>query len=190
MRSDQERNRKSLIKAASKLAARHGTAVKMSEVAETAEVSTATAYRHFPSVDDILVEFRFGVGKSLRQFSATQTLSGVELLEAVCGRWVELVMKHGRAMVATRSDQGYLKRLRSGAEYLTVQADALRKPIAQAADELGIDDPGDEGLFLWNILFDPREIFDLTQTVGLSLPEANARLVGAYIGALRGWSAA
>ncbi len=188
MRSDTERNRRRLIKSAAFLASRHGSDVKMADVAERAEVATATAYRHFGSVDEILAEYRFDVGLRLLEFSQKSDLSGVELLSAVSREWVRLVVKHGGSMVHTRSDEGYLVRLRAGARYLTVQADALSRPITEAAAELGIDDPGDEGLFLWNILFDPREIFDLLRTVGLTEEETARRLVGALCGAMKGWA--
>lgn len=188
MRSDTERNRRRLIRAAAHLVSRRGTAVKMVDVAERAEVSTATAYRHFSSVDEVLAEFRFDVGTRLLEFSRKNESHGIALLESVSREWVRLVVKHGGAMVVTRSGEGYLARLRSGARYLTVQADALKTPIAEAAAELGIPDPGDEGLFLWNILFDPREIFDLLHTVGLTEDLAAHKLVSAFMGAMRGWS--
>ncbi|MER7077260.1 hypothetical protein [Saccharopolyspora kobensis] len=104
--------------------------------------------------------------------------------------WVHLVVKHGRAMVHTRSDEGCVARLRSGARYLTVQAETLESPITEAATELGIPDPpGDEGMFLWNILCAPRELFDLMSTVVLSEEQVSRRLVTAYCGSLQGWSA-
>lgn len=189
MRSDTERNKRRLIKAAAFLTSRQGTAVKMTDIAERAEVAAATAYRHFGSVEEILNEYRFDVGLRLLKFSQKAESHGVELLEDVSAEWVRLVIRHGRAMVYTRSDEGYLARLRSGAHYLTVQADALARPIAEAAAELGIPAVGEEGQFLWNVLFDPREIFDLLDTVGLSEAQISHRLVAAYCGCLRGWTA-
>ncbi|MEV4644295.1 TetR/AcrR family transcriptional regulator [Saccharopolyspora sp. NPDC049357] len=188
VRSDTERNRRKLIKSAAFLVSRRGTTVKMADVAERAEVATATAYRHFSSVDEILAEYRYDVGLRLLKFSQKAESQGVALLADVSAEWVRLVVKHGRAMVHTRSDEGYLARLRSGARYLTVQAEALERPITEAAAELGIPDPGDEGTFLWNILFDPREIFDLMNTVGLSEEQVSRRLVAACCGSLQGWS--
>jgi len=187
MRSDTERNRRRLIKAAAYLVARRGSAVRMVDVAERAEVSTATAYRHFPSVDDILVQFRYNVGQRLRTFSEKCTESGLAKLELICREWVRLVVKHGGTMVHTRSDEGYLSRLRSGTEYLTVQADALLPAVAEAAEELEIADPGDEALFLWNMMFDPREIFDVLKTLGLDEDTAAKRLFAAFCGAIVGW---
>lgn len=187
VRSDTARNRRQLIKAAAELVARGGGDVRMSEVAERADVSLATAYRHFSSVDEALVEFRLDVGMKLYAHSVSSRAHGLELLRDVSGYWVALVLRHGRAMVSTRSREGFLKRLRSGARYLTVAADAMAEPIRQAAAELGLPDPGDEGMFLWNILFDPREIFDLVETLGLSREQAAGRLVAAFCGALKGW---
>lgn len=161
----------------------------MTDVAERAEVSPATAYRHFGSVDEILAQFRFDVGQRLLDFSLKSEARGLDRLGAVCGQWVHLVVKHGGAMVHTRSEEGYLARLRAGTAYLTVQSEALLPVIADAAAELGVDDPGDEALFLWNIMFDPREIFDLLRTVGLTEEQTSRRLFAAFCGALVGWSA-
>jgi hypothetical protein len=91
-------------------------------------------------------------------------------------------------MVHTRSDEGYLSRLRAGTTYLTVQADALLPAVAEAAAELGIADPGDEALFLWNMMFDPREIFDLLQATGMSEQDASRRLFSAFCGAMVAWA--
>ncbi|MFK4639416.1 TetR/AcrR family transcriptional regulator [Paenarthrobacter histidinolovorans] len=189
MRSDTQRNRRQLVKAAGQLfASRRGT-ISMTDVAKHAEISTATAYRHFASVEDILAEYRFGVGEKLRDYSLKQQeMSGVELLTAVSRKWVDLVTRHGGAMLYTRSGEGYLARLRTGAYYLTVQADALERPLREAVEELGLPPIGDEAMFLWNILFDPREILDLINTVGLTKDHVTARLISALKGALRGWS--
>ena len=189
MRSDTQRNRRELIKAAGQLFATRRGPISMTDVAKHAEISTATAYRHFPSVEDILAEYRYGVGEKLRDFSLKQESSGLELLEAVSRKWVDLVTRHGGAMLHTRSGEGYLARLRTGAFYLTVQADALERPLRETCDELGLMPLGDEAMFLWNILFDPREILDLIQTVGLNKEQATARLVSALTGAMTGWNA-
>jgi hypothetical protein len=68
-----------------------------------------------------------------------------------------------------------------------VQADALERPLREACEELGLEPLGDEAMFLWNILFDPREILDLINTVGLSKDQTARRLVAALTGAMTGW---
>lgn len=189
VRSDTKRNRKHLVKAAAKLFAETDGPVSMTEIAREAEVSPATAYRHFTSVDEILTQFRYDVGEQLREFSAKQHATGVELLTAVSREWIRLVIKHGAAMVHTRSSEGYLQRLRSGAGYLTVQATALQRPIQEATAEVGLPDLGDQAMFFWNILFDPREIFDLLNTLKFTERDITNRLVKAFLGTLDGWSA-
>ncbi|HOQ53664.1 MAG TPA: TetR/AcrR family transcriptional regulator [Micropruina sp.] len=187
IRSDTARNRRQIIKAAADLVAAEGPNVRMSDVAERAEVSLATAYRHFSSVDEALVQYRMDAGLKLYAHSVSSEARGLELLKDVSDYWITLVLRHGRVMVTTRSREGFLKRLRSGARYLTVAADALDEPIRQAAAELGLPDPGDEGMFLWNMMFDPREIFDMVETLGLTQEQVGQRLVGAFCGALQGW---
>jgi hypothetical protein len=54
--------------------------------------------------------------------------------------------------------------------------------------QLGIaDEHFNHALFLYNVLFDPREILDLVDT-GLQESEAVDRLIGAFYGALQGWA--
>lgn len=189
MRSDTRRNRRHLVRAAGELFAVAEGPITMVDLANHAEISTATAYRHFNSVADVLTAYRYDVGLQLNEFSLKQTSNGLELLNAVSEKWVQLVVKNGAAMVHTRSPEGYLARLRQGADYIQVQADALERPLREATQELGLDDIGDEALFLWNILFDPREIFDVIGTLDLSPNEANARLIATFNGAVAGWAA-
>ena len=189
MRSDTERNRRQLIKAAARLFENSPTQVSLADIAKQAEVSTATAYRHFSSVEEILHAFRSQVGSELCEFSARQTTIGLVKLEAVSRFWVSLVLEHGGAMAQMRSHRGYLERLREGTGYLAPQAEALAEPLRQTAEELGLADLGDEALYLWNTLFDPRDILDLIKS-GRNEDEAASRLVAALRGALVGWSAA
>lgn len=189
MRSDTERNRRQLIQAAARLFANSPTPVSMAEIARDAEVSTATVYRHFSSVEQILHAFRSQVGSALREFSEQQSTHGSARLEAVSRYWVSLVLEHGGAMVQMRSHRGYLERLREDTGYLTPQAEALAEPLRQTTEELGLGDLGDEALFLWNALFDPRDILDLIKS-GRTEDEAAGNLVAALRGALTGWSAA
>jgi len=186
LRSDTLRNRKHIIRSAGRLFS-EGRQATMADIARAAEVSTATAYRHFASVDEVLARFRFDVGSELLEYSRQQQVTGLALLRLVSTKWVELVVTHGRAMVHTRSGEGYLARLRAGATHLTVQADAVSPALRDTCLELGVDDPGDEAMFLWNILFDPREIFDLIDTLGLDPEDTARRLVATLVAALKGW---
>ncbi|MPN29769.1 hypothetical protein SDC9_177222 [bioreactor metagenome] len=176
------------MRAAADLVAQGTQNIRMSDIAEQAGVSLATAYRHFSSTEEALVEYRFNAGMELYAFSVKSDAEGLELIRIVSAHWVGLVLEHGRAMVSSRSHEGYLKRLRSGTRYVSVAADAMAEPIRRAAAALGIPDPGDEGMFLWNILFDPREIFDMIETLGMTAEQVSDRLVATFCAALLGWS--
>ena len=138
LRSDTLRNRKLIIRAAGRLFA-EGRQATMADIARAAEVSTATAYRHFRlrgrGPGPVPVRGR------QRTPGIQQAAAGdrVELLRLVSSKWVTLVVAHGRAMVHTRSGEGYLARLRTGATHLTVQADALSAALSDTCRELGID---------------------------------------------------
>ncbi|WP_026554492.1 TetR/AcrR family transcriptional regulator [Arthrobacter sp. 35W] len=177
-----------LIAAAGELVAASGRDVKMADAALHAGMSVATAYRHFRSLDAVLAAYRLDVGRRLRHFSVHAPGTGVVLLDAVCRQWIDLVLLHGPAMIQSRSRHGYLARLKDETPHLMDQALALKRPLAQACLDLGLSVAGDEAMFLWNHLFDPREIMDLAQTAGLDRHQIGNRLVGALQGALRGWS--
>ncbi|WP_432561726.1 TetR/AcrR family transcriptional regulator [Kineococcus sp. SYSU DK003] len=193
MRSDQQQNNRRLIEAAARLFERSDGLIKLADVAEEAGVSVATAYRHFASVDEILSAYRRDIGLRFAEFSLQQDSDGTALLEAVCAFWVDLVLDEGAALVHRRSHEGFLARFVKRQEYMAGQIDALERPLRELTRLLGIEDvPGiqDEAAFLWNVLFDPREIFDLQTTLGLDRRRINARLVGAFRGALGGWAMA
>lgn len=187
LRADTHRNRMLLVGAAGRLFSA-GSPATMAEVAGEAGISVATAYRHFSSVEEALAAYRFEVGRELLDFSVAQEAGGVDLLARVSAQWVQLVVRHGGSMIHTRSAEGYLARIREGAYYLTVQAEALRRPLAEAAQDLGVAADGEGALFLWNVFFDPREIFDLIYSLGLTPEQASERLVRTFTAALRGWS--
>ncbi|MCU1527960.1 MAG: transcriptional regulator [Frondihabitans sp.] len=193
MRSDQQQNNERLIQAAAALFERSEGSISLADIAKEANVSVATAYRHFDSVDDALHAYRRDIGIRFAEFSFEQKSSGLVLLEAVNGFWVELVLDKGAALVHRRSAEGFLSRYTQREEYMVGQIDALERPLREITELLGLESvPGihDEAAFLWNILFDPREIFDLRTTVGLNSVQISRRLTGAFRGALSGWAAA
>lgn len=193
MRSDQQQNNQRLIQAAALLFTRSEGSISLADVAKEANVSIATAYRHFESVDDILTTYRREIGHRFRDFSKAQKSGGFVLLEDVSAFWVKLVLDHGAALVHRRSHRGFLARYLQHEEYMSGQIEALDRPLREMTLLLGIDAvPGvhDEAAFLWNILFDPREIFDLHSTLDLSSDQISRRLVHAFRGALSGWTSA
>ncbi|MEJ5177051.1 TetR/AcrR family transcriptional regulator [Erwinia sp. MYb416] len=178
------------MQAAARLFERSETPISMTEIATEAGVSVATAYRQFTSVEEVLNTYRQEVGQLLLDYSQNQQCAGLLKLEKVSRYWIKLVRERGAAMVPMRNRRGYLERLWEGAEYLLVQADALRPPLREAMAEMELPDIGDKAVFLWNILFDPREIFDLLNTVGLTEKQVGTQLMSVLVGGLRGFACA
>lgn len=190
MRSDTERNRRNLIQAGARLFERSENPISMTEIAAEASVSVATAYRQFTSVEEVLNAYRQEVGQLLLDYSQALSCGGLQKLEMVSRHWIKLVRERGAAMVPMRNRRGYLERLWEGAEYLLVQADALRPALRESMVEMNLTDIGDKAVFLWNILFDPREIFDLLNTVGMTEKQVGTQLMSVLIGGLQGFATA
>jgi AcrR family transcriptional regulator len=190
VRSDTERNRQLLMDAAETLMAETTESVTMRQIASAAGVSAATAYRYFGSVNGLVEAFRSQAIEGVVEFSNSCEEQGIALLDAVCCRWVQVVTEHGKAMSHTRSRIGYLSRLGDGAPDLMMQQAAMRRPLAEACSELGLPDLGDMALFVWNQIFDPRDVLDLMDVHGWSSSQVSARLLSTLIGALRGSAAA
>ena len=156
-------------------------------IAKRAGLSPATAYRYFPSLDELLTVYLHDVIVALRDYSHDCPRTGKALFEDVVREWGRLLTVYGTATIHLRSRQGFLERLRGGDEVIGTVRDAWERPVRSVMRALDIpDDQFDYALFLNNIIFDPREVLDLTGQ-GLSLDEALDRLVTAYYGALRGW---
>ncbi|MHA6622185.1 TetR/AcrR family transcriptional regulator [Pseudonocardia sp. DLS-67] len=188
MRRDAVRNRRRLLEAAGEILRTDPGAAAMPLVAERAGLSVATAYRYFPSIDELLGAYLHSVIVQLRNYSHDCPKTGVALFEDVAAEWARLLRTYGTAMVQLRSRRGFLARLRGGDELITSVRDAWERPIRSVMRHLGVpDEHFDHALFLYNLMFDPREILDLT---GTGLPEQVAlrNLAQAYYGALRGWA--
>lgn len=189
LRQDTSRNQQQLLKVAQKLLAEAPAPLSMRQLASEAQVSPATVYRYYGSIEGVVEAFRSSVISEVVEFSAASTETGIRLLEDVCLQWVDLVIRDGRAMSHSRSRQGYLARLRNGAPDLNLQEAAMHRPLVEACKELGIAIPDEEALFLWNQIFDPRDVLDLMSSLELSRTTVSGRLVRTLLGALRGWAA-
>jgi AcrR family transcriptional regulator len=188
MRRDAVRNRARLLEAAGEILRTDPAGAAMPLVAERAGLSVATAYRYFPSIDELLGAYLHSVIVQLRNYSHDCPKTGLALFEDVAAEWTRLLRTYGTAMVQLRSRQGFLARLRGGDEVITSVRDAWERPIRSVMRHLGVpDEHFDHALFLYNLMFDPREILDL---IGAGMPEQVVlrNLVQAYYGALRGWA--
>lgn len=167
----------------------HGS-VSLSTIAKHAGLAPATAYRHFTSLDDLLAAYLRSVVDQLSEYAHGLDQSGSELLESICRRWIDLVLVHGPAMVRMRSRAGYLERLHAGTDYVVTTRQTLDRAVRETLAEWDLPDLGERGLLLWNVLFDPREILDLLNTMGMSKFEIGDHMIHAFRGAIYGWATA
>lgn len=161
----------------------------MPEIAERAELSVATAYRFFPSLDDLRNEYLRSVIEQLADFSERSRAQGHPLFDEVLAEWLKLQTEFGDAIISLRSREGYLTRLRKGELVITTTRRAWEEPIRQLLGELEIDNiPIEEALYLHNLLFDPRDVKDLRTQLGWSDQEIRRRLTNNYRAVLQSWA--
>nr|WP_279497819.1 hypothetical protein [Actinomadura rubrisoli] len=93
----------------------------------------------------------------------TAPKTGKALFEDVVREWGRLLTVYGTATIHLRSRQGFLERPRGGDEVIGAVRDAWERPVRSVMRALDVpDDQFDYALFLNNIIFDPREVLDLT----------------------------
>jgi AcrR family transcriptional regulator len=160
----------------------------MPAIAERAGLSTATAYRYYSALDDLLNEYLHRVIVTLRDYSHDCPKTGPALFADVAQEWARLLASYGTAMVQLRSRSGFLTRLRGNDPVISTVREAWERPVRGVMRHLAIpDEHFEHALFLCNIMFDPREILDLIDT-GLTREEALNHLTQAYSHALIGWA--
>lgn len=189
-RRDALRNRRKLLQGVGAVLRTKPDALSIPSVAETAGLSVATAYRYFNSLDELLSSYMREVVIDLRDYSHDCPKSGTALFEDVAAHWMKQLAVHGPAMIQLRSHTGFLRRLADNDDLLLGVRDAWERPIRGVMRQLDIpDEHFNHALFLYNILFDPRDVLDLIDS-GLTEEETVHRLVGTFYGALQGWAKA
>lgn len=183
-RSDFQRSRELLIETVGQVTPSLTRPASLAEIARHAGLGQATAYRHFSSLDELLGAYFFEIVNQLNEHSQSSPLEGPSLFNDVAKRWIELVLVNGRAMVQIRSPRGYIERLHEGVDYVVLMDKALQRPISELLRSWDLDPIGNQALQLWNVIFDPREVLDLVNSMNFSKPEIIDRLTTAFKGAL------
>jgi AcrR family transcriptional regulator len=161
----------------------------MQLIARAASLSQATAYRHFPSVEALVLAYYEDVITSLVEHGEQSRKTGKALFEHQVAHWVELQGMHGPVIVRFWSQRGFLERLRSSDATTALSCRAWDRALRGVLVELELPDPLlPVGRFLHNALFDPREILDLSKAAGLPDDQVVRRLSDAFYGALSGWA--
>lgn len=186
-RSDTLRNRLALFAALEKILSDGPQEITLTEIATAAQVSPATAYRYFGSMEGLVVAYRERVSLEFKEERETLAGSGVELLRDTCDLWLNIVWSRGGALSQVRSRVGYLKRLLAGSEDLLAQEAAVGPALRSACEELGIEYPGPVGIFAWSQIYDPRDVLDLRENVAAEV-ELGELLFDSFLAALYRWS--
>lgn len=158
-RADSRDTHTRLIDAVNHWVAAHGSApTRLADVAETAGVATATAYRHFSSVDDAIQAFVLQLPvRAVERFHESDQPGDdpVERLRRWNQSWVASCVEHGPLAVNLRSPRGFLER-RANNDPVISYACRHIEPLLEPLD-------GDTilQLFTWNVTSDPREVLDL-----------------------------
>jgi AcrR family transcriptional regulator len=164
-RSDSRRSRERLIDAVQAWMEEHSARPeRLVDVAVAAGVSTATAYRHFASVDDLIQAFVLQLPVRAAELFAQSGGQSNDPLDSFIRwneSWVAACFEHGELAIHLRSPLGFLQR-RDAGDPVIAFACSLIEPLLQLLD-------GDVTmmLFTWNVTSDPREVLDL-QSLGWS----------------------
>ncbi|SDT04388.1 DNA-binding transcriptional regulator, AcrR family [Brevibacterium sandarakinum] len=186
-RKDVVRNNRAILQAAGEIMRVDPEGVTIPAVAERAGLSAPTVYRYYPSTEALLGRYLTEVVSQVRDFSHDCNTPGTALFNDVLGEWGRVVEIYGPGLVQLRSRRGFLERLRSGDETMQVVREAWERPLRRVMKAHCIrDEHLENALFLFNMMFDPRELLDLNKQ-GLPMPSVLTLLQGAYVSALQGW---
>lgn len=181
-RADGRRNRARLLAAVGE-ELQCGRRFTLAEVAERVGLSTATAYRHFSSAEEVVEAY---VGGFWDDMDARALEIADDDFPGFCRAWVDAVLDWGAALVYLRSRDGFLARRAAGdprvGRLLAVAEPRIRAEL-RAAGAAGPSEL-DYVLAVWNALADPREILDQRRVLGWSgahLSESLCRTVRAAI---------
>jgi AcrR family transcriptional regulator len=188
-RRDAVRSRDAILVAVAALLAEQGPGFSLTDVARRAEVSAATAYRHFTSTEDAIGACYDQLCLGLIELfdAIPERLGAEEYIRRLSQIWVAQAASWGPAAVYLRSPRGFLARLDDGDPFITVLNERLTTAVSQAI-EVGVlpDQDLRYATLLWVTLFDERVIVDLTHSHHLNMTETARRLTASLFGALRG----
>ncbi len=150
-------------------------------------MGTATAYRHFTDVADLLaaVEVRAiaALTAAIENIAPEQGARG--RFEAICAMWVGRSTREAAAVRFLRSPEGVLQRAHRGDPSITGLLEALTVAVAGLIDESVVPEQDRvAAVLVWITLFDERIVIDLGRTHGWTAHRIADYLGRAVLGAL------
>src|SRR2546423_4463610 len=192
-RVDSRATRRKLLVALRRLLDHGHADVTLQTVAEEAGVSTATAYRYFGSAQEAVVAYILEFPDEVAAVFAERENGeqGIERLALWCSTWIELVDEGwGTSLVYLRSPEGFLARRAEGDPVIDAVCRHVEPLMSDALDALELStDTLDVALFLWNAVYDPREILDLRRTLRWTRARIEHGLWNMFLGSLCGYDA-
>lgn len=187
VRQDSIRNEQALIDAVGQLLKESPDEATMPAVAARAKLSLATAYRYFPTLDQLHRRFMLSVVERADATTSAYQERGIELFERILGHWIEVVEVYGPAMVLVRSREGFLTRYYKSEGQAMALDRMWGRAIRDLMDEAGV--PAERyplALTLYNTLLNSREILDLRDAADMSPSALVTHLSKLYRAALVG----
>jgi AcrR family transcriptional regulator len=181
-RADAARTRLRLIDAVAVHVEATGAAPqRLADVARVARISTATAYRYFESVDDVVQAHVLRLPEdAARQFHAS--LRAADDPEKRLLRWnrawTMACLDFGPTAIHLRSTEGFLARRRSGDPVVAFVCRQV-EPLLGALTRDVVP-----SLAVWNAVSDPREVLDLRGTLRWSAQRITQYVHAATVAAL------
>ncbi|HEX4306089.1 MAG TPA: TetR/AcrR family transcriptional regulator [Solirubrobacterales bacterium] len=188
-RSDSRATQAKLIASTGRLLQQHQNLnFNMADLAREAEVSPATVYRYFHSIEEAIETYISGFVDDVvarRERRPKKACTGALGLYTLGEDYVRTADRWGSGMIHVRSPVGFLARRRAGDRIIVTVADLASDVIVSGMEELGLELRDlDFALLLWNGIFDPREIAELRNVQKWSVEEVSDRLTSAFIGAI------
>ncbi|MFE4836269.1 TetR/AcrR family transcriptional regulator [Arthrobacter sp. NPDC056691] len=187
LRQDSIRNQQELVVAVGELLREDPDSATMPAVAERAGLSLATAYRYFPTLDELHRKFMLSVIDGLYESTRGLQSNGMDRFKDTMAQWLKVVAEYGPAMVLVRSREGFLTRLRAGEPHARALERVWGPPVRQLLEEANID--GSQlpyALSLFNAMFNSREIMDFRAVESMPDGQLVQRCSRLYWNALQG----
>jgi AcrR family transcriptional regulator len=187
LRRDAQEHRAALLGAVGTLLAERGPGFSLTEVAQRAGVSNATAYRHFADAADAITGYADWFTRDLlAAFDALPPAADpLAAIRDLGQEWVRQAASWGPAAVYLRSPRGFLARLASRDPFITGLHERLERLI-RSAIEAGVLPRQDVpyAVLIWVTIFDERVVVDLVGDLGLSPRQAARRMTATLLAAL------
>jgi AcrR family transcriptional regulator len=186
-RQDTLRNERAIIDAYADLLREGAHTPSMPAIAERCGLSLATAYRHFPAMEDLTRALVARILRDFRELMEPLDSPGPSLYTDVMEQWLEIVTQYRLAASRIRPQKGFAQRYAAGDPaalmIASIWGKAIRRMMAEA------DLPNEwfvRSLSINHALFNSSHLLDLLATTDLTRRDLALQITSIYLGALRG----